>query len=229
MAVAYDATSKGTVGAGNSTLTFSHTITGANTILMVGVCLVQTNGAAISSATFNGVSMTAVYNYAPSGTRSLAYFYLINPAGGAHNIVVTLTGNTDIAFGAVGVSYNGVSQAAFPDSNNKVDSSAAVSSLSVSTTTVANNAWLVGFCYSILPGTPTAGANTTQRNSQVLSGLNDAIIASDSNAPQTPAGSYSLTTNFSTSGGSFQSYMIASAAPVPVLTTGNSFLIKMVI
>lgn len=86
MAIALNSTSSGF--SSGSTLTFAHTVSGANRILVVG-----TREPAVSGVTYNGVALTkAISSSGGSGVDS-AIWYLIAPATGTNNIVVSATAN----------------------------------------------------------------------------------------------------------------------------------------
>jgi hypothetical protein len=121
----------------------------------------------------------------PTGSTTLVGFYLINPASGAHNVVVSLS---SAYFEAVSISYKGVRQTGFPDSinTNTVHSG---TSLSVTTTTIKNNCWTT---MGLVGGSSTAaGSNTTLRIN------NNNVAALDRNAAITPPGSTNLNATFS--------------------------------
>ena len=96
MAIVFDAKSSGASKGWSQnspvTLTISHTCTGSNLILWVAVQLYQdtAGNGSITTATYNGVALT---KYVEKTTVSLytALYYLIAPAAGTHNIVMTAT------------------------------------------------------------------------------------------------------------------------------------------
>lgn len=199
MAIAFDAQSVSAY-APNTSVTWSHTCTGTDRILIVGVYCGTAN---TTTVTYNGVSMTAINSLAMSGAASgqfIKLFYLVNPASGANNVVVSCSAGD--MYG-LATSYTGAKQSAQPDSNN-TGGNATATSLTVSTTTVADNCWLVGFVYCGL--TPTAGANTILRN-----GIASVEYMIDSNSAQTPAGSKSMNV---THGSTFNGMVMASISPV---------------
>jgi hypothetical protein len=194
MAITFDAaTDGGNVNPGTS-LTWSHTCTGSLLILFVGFNG-DNIGAAddITSVTYNGVSMTLAakqINPASGGDRDTYLYYLLGPATGAHNVVISCTSSHVLQGGAV--SYTGVKQSGQPDAtaiNFEVTPSA--KTLTTSVTTVADNCWtvLVEGCFDA--ANPLAGAGSTRRT---FDGVNGGWGLFDSNAPKTPAGSTSMTT-----------------------------------
>ena len=206
MAIAFDAQSASSFSSG-TTNTFSHTCSGSNGILYVGVYDGLNN---VTGVTYNGVSMTLVNSFAMTGGAAGQYirlYQLVSPATGANNVVITCSaaGNT---YGN-GVSYTSASQTGQPDAQNTGGASTGTS-LTTSVTTTADNCWVVGFAY--MAGTISAGTNTTLRSTNA-GGI---LAIFDTNAAQTPAGSKSVQTTSGTSG--FNGHVIASFAPAVTAT-----------
>lgn len=109
MALAFDAAS-GTSGGGVSSLTFSHTCTGSNLALFAGAGTSPSTPTV--TATYNGVDMGASRWTVTEGTVSIrsTAFLLVNPATGAHNIVLTASATCDV-FGGHGQSWTGADTA----------------------------------------------------------------------------------------------------------------------
>jgi uncharacterized repeat protein (TIGR02543 family) len=146
-AIAFDAASNGGLAASGSTFTWSHTVgTGTNRVLVVGVEQEDTNTAdmTISSVTYNGAAMTAIANSQVSdGTTTVnraQLFYQVNPASGAHNVVVTFAGTVNGA-SAGAVSLSGAAQSG-PEAvaTNHLGSG---STISTNITTLTAGAWVV--------------------------------------------------------------------------------------
>jgi uncharacterized repeat protein (TIGR01451 family) len=76
-----------------TTVTLAHnTITGSNLVLVVGVSMnIQArNTTTVNGVTYNGVALTrAGFHNNPTNVRRVEIWYLISPATGAHNVVVT--------------------------------------------------------------------------------------------------------------------------------------------
>lgn len=186
MAIAFDvATSGGIVNPGTS-LTFSHTCTGSDRILLV-FAFGATSGDVITGATYAGTSMTAVSTaFQLTGDRMVHCWYLINPASGANNVVISASSSQTIA--GCSTSYTGAKQTGQPDASNTGQNPSATS-LSLSVTTIADNCWTV--LLTRTDGTNnTAGTNTTER---LDNATGYAIF--DRNAAITPAGSSTLSTS----------------------------------
>lgn len=100
MAIALDATSNAADSSG-TTLTFSHTCTGSDLVLVV---FATTQSGTAATVTYNGVAMTRRAYESATNPRIGAYV-LADPATGAHDIVVTT--DNDIATAASGISFTG--------------------------------------------------------------------------------------------------------------------------
>ena len=105
MALAVDASSSSS-GTGVSSNTWAHTVSGTNRLLVVGVGFYRNVNSFISGITYNGVALSAVTGAA---TNSANYYvdlwYLIAPATGANNIVVTYGGGAPFENGCGAVSF----------------------------------------------------------------------------------------------------------------------------
>ena len=117
--VAVDSTSSGTAtigGVGSSTLTIAHTTTNtANRVLIVGVSININNSpaTAVTGITYNGTALTLVgaHNDA-NNTRRVEMWYLLAPANGTFDAVVTVNVPSAVNVGvAAGVTtFTGVDQ-----------------------------------------------------------------------------------------------------------------------
>jgi hypothetical protein len=215
MAIAFDAQSTGN----SSTIatTVAHTCTGTNLILWVSVQIYKaasSQGDNLVGVTYNGVAMTQINKISRDAPDGYQYLYaLINPATGTNNIVATANTSQD-QLTVKGTSYTGARQSSVPDATTTANGSA-VTTLTTTVTTIADNCWLVGSFIKDTSGNFTAGANTTIRNTT------SQFVAVDSNSAQTPAGSKSMTC---TGSSGVYSALMASFAPfVPQSTAGNFF------
>jgi hypothetical protein len=162
-AIAIDATSQGYANA--TSLTFSHTTTGSDRLLMVQLWTFP-SGDTVSGITYNSTSLTK------KGTRSADaggytnQWSLVAPATGANNIVVSMSSSQMFVTAA---SYTGVDQTT-PHPDATVTGSLAGTALSISTTDVTvDQSWLVmaGRSPSRIP---SASAGTFQRKLNGTSG-----------------------------------------------------------
>lgn len=217
MAIALDNSTNQT-GTLSTTVTHAHTCTGSN-LLLVATVMVQRNGAAtptISGVTYNGVAMTAAATeHTYSSTILTAVYYLVAPASGANNMVLTLTNAlaNDIVLGAT--SFTGVVQTS-PLNGTFAIGNFTTPATGTLTTTVANS-WLIGSLYTYV--TSTAGAGETQLyDTQVNFNSYGAAFYK----PTTTAGSQTLSEAL-TGGAADWSYSAmafapATTTPVPSIT-----------
>ncbi len=186
MAIAFDTASGSAAGIANS-LTWAHACTGAD-ILWVGVTITTSNDE-VTGVTYNGVPMTlGLYD---SFTWSKYLFYLLAPAAGAHDVVVSVSAFRNIA--AAAASYSGARQSGVPDATATA-SGVGVTSRTATLTTVADNCWSVLFAGDESADAETlAGTGSTRRfeTHGAAFGANGAFF--DSNGAITPAGSYGMT------------------------------------
>ena len=171
------------VGSATSPLTLSHTCTGSNRVLFVGIETVGDTTDRVSVVTYNGVACTRINTVSLTDRRSYLY-YIIAPTAGANNVSVTHTSGNCSIYSA---SYTGAIQGGIPDASN-TNSGSGVTSLTTSVTTVADNTWTVAFMSSDSGNNVTAGAGTTLRHTGFSS-------IGDSNGAITPPGSSSLVVN----------------------------------
>lgn len=181
MAIAYDNVLADAAGTASS-VTRAHTVTGSNTALVVGI--MHGTGQTVSSVTYNGTNMTAISTANPAESAYQDLWYLVGTATGSNNIVVTFSASTDYRCSAA--SYTGVGSGGGTggsDSSNKISWTAVSGDQTLTTTTVADNAW-VAF-YGRTQSGYTAGTNVTYRNN-----VANVVFIGDG-GPKTPAGSFS--------------------------------------
>lgn len=195
MAIAFNAAADGSNnGGGSSSHTFAYTCSSGSNRLLVVLVLGDTSVNDVTGVTYNGVSMTlaAPPGLAPGGpdNRWLYLFWLVAPATGTNNVVISASSTHYILGGAA--DYTGVSQTGQPDATTTHAGSGSITALATSITTVANNSWaiLVENNGGGLP--PTANTGDIRRT---FDGAFSAWGLFDSNGAITPAGSYSMTTN----------------------------------
>jgi hypothetical protein len=100
MALAVDAFSSGTAG-NSTTVSWSHTCTGSDRYLRVGVSIWQFGGETVSSVTYNGVALSQL-STADTGNAHAELWHLIAPDTGTNTVLVTLSGTPQgIVAGAV--------------------------------------------------------------------------------------------------------------------------------
>ena len=168
MAIAFDATSNG--GTTGTSLTFSHTTSGTNRLLMVYTFF---DNDTITGVTYNSVSMTKL-DQIDFTTNRIAAWILVDPASGANDIVVSSSSSTPI--NAQGVSYTGCAQSGQPDAQGSAGGTSQSSPIDLTITVATTNSWLVGGVRVNGTGNSSAGTDTTQRLSA------NGIQSYDSNA-----------------------------------------------
>jgi len=196
MAIAFDAFSNPANITGTSQ-TFSHTCTGSNLVLFISMWSAYST----TSATYNGVSATQIGSSFDYGGGYLSLFYVINPATGANNVVVTQ--GTSGQINGMASSYTGAAQSSLIDGNTT--NSADAASLTTSITTVADNCWGILIARNNGSGVTNAGTGTTKRG-----GTDGVYQLFDSNAPKTPAGSLSLVADRTGGGGATTNTIMAT-------------------
>jgi hypothetical protein len=194
-AIAFDHAADLSYAIGGSGLTASYTVgSGSNRILFVGIVGPLTSDPNnINSVKYAGTDMTSAISRNMPGLRWGQVWYLLNPATGPNNVVVTFNIALNLFVGAA--SYSGAKQSAQPDATIGTDSGvSAVSSITQAITTVADKSWVLAFTVASqnqnLGG--NGGAGQTVRASDATYGL---WALGDSAAALTPAGSKSITSN----------------------------------
>lgn len=194
MAIAFDASAVSTQTATTS-LTFSHTCSGASRVLLVG--LTVEDGDTVTGVTYNGIAMTQLRKQARGDGSNFIYVYgLIAPATSANNVVISSSVSTTIK--AISLSYTGVKQSGLPDASaSQAVNNSSTASTTANITTVANNSWAVTFLIATGSGgttiTTTIGSGATFRNQDAQPSLR----AYDTNGAITPAGLHSMVFNYS--------------------------------
>lgn len=176
MAVSFDATSQGTSSA--NSISFSHTCTGTDRILVAYVLGSSSGGAPLApnSATYNGVAMTRPVSNVTSNI-GIAMFYLVNPASGSNTFSASFTsgGGAD-SMRTILASYTGASQTVQPDSSSSGTSGGA-SPFDAFTTVVQNTSWVVSGFNNRSGGTQGVSSGT-QRGTTISS----VFLLADTNA-----------------------------------------------
>lgn len=182
--ITFDAATNGGSGTGTS-LTYAHTCTGDKRILFVGVNLYNPGADDLTGVTYASVAMTQIAKVSnASGSGQISYlYYLINPATGANNVVISKN-NGAATIRSNAASYRGAKQSEQPDASGTNSTNASIN-ISKSVTTIVENCWMVSFTFNdgaqVLESTGTTARNTA--------GVFMAI--GDSNAAL-PVGAYSM-------------------------------------
>lgn len=187
MAIAYDTGTFVAVGPVTG-FTQAHTCTGTNRFLVVMFDI--NDGDFCNGVTYNSVSMTQQKKQVTALGNCIYIYTLENPASGANNVVMTTSSGSDHYCDIGILSYTGVKQSSAVDGTAGTVG-AGVTSQVVSITTTVDNDWLSGLCRTAT--TQSAGTNTLKRGAT----NNNSFF--DTNSAQTPTGSKSMTSTFSSS------------------------------
>jgi hypothetical protein len=191
-AIATDAVGQTSCTGTFSSCTLSFTVTGSNTLLIVGA-VANSGTPNISGATYNGVAMTA-------GTKAQTFaypFYLVGASTGTNNIIVSCSGNCSGAMRIVASSYTGVAQSGQPDAATQCTDASNAMSFTCALTTMANNSWIIVYASNDNGGTTSSGSGVFTLREANVGDSSWALF--DTNAAVTPAGSKTVTVNSSTS------------------------------
>lgn len=215
MSIAFDAATHNQT-ANATSLTFAHTVTGSNPFIMVpGLCATS----ATLTATYAAVSLNTT-SASPQDVANIGRtynFYLLGPATGSNNVVVTRSTSGNIWSGAA--SYTGVLQK--DQEGAASNGSPGSSSFSVSVTTVANNTWTTACIFSG-SGSDSAGASTTLRFADATG-----VDVMDSNANQATPATVTLNASNANSSNSWSGLALsissdaASSATAPIPNHNN--------
>ena len=215
MAIALGSTAQSQIN--GTSLTYSQTCNGNNRILFTGVGAEQGTGDTITSVTYATVPMTRIdmqVNINTTLNYRVYLYYLIAPATGANNIVISASGTINIH--GLSSSFTGVLQTGQPDSYGKASLNTA--NLDVTTTVVLPNSWIfsIGHGYGIVPGAGT-GLTSRQSNSNTRIGDSNGVVLTGSN-----------TVRWTGVGAQDIAGIAASFSPVPEALGGASFLMNFV-
>lgn len=218
--IAFDAASNSTYQAASSSYSWSHTCTGSNRYLVVGIAMLSV-AQTVSSITYNSVALTLLgVRSSLTGAARVELWGLVAPSTGSNTIAVTLTGS--IASAGVAESYTGVHQTSPTEGfNSNQATNVGAADATVTVTTVANNDWIVDIVATD-DTSITVGAGQTQRNN--VTGAGGSGADSDK-GPISPAAATAMSwTNI----GALSTWSYGAIALRPItasnLTTSTTFL-----
>jgi hypothetical protein len=192
--IAYDAVSSNGGERNVSSISWSHTCTGSDGLLVVGLAAYDTGTPLPVTCTYNGDAVTSI-DTASASSRHCELMYRLSPdTGSAYTISVTFDETTSCSGGAV--SYTGVAQQAPEASNTATGTS---DSPSCSVTTQSDNAWV----FAILCGAEAPGdvsCSNTERWETGFEFNTHTGSQSDTNAGVSPAGAQAMSWSFTASG-----------------------------
>lgn len=186
--IAFDAASSSTYQTATSSYNWSHTCTGSDRYLLVGVSMLSVGGSSVSSITYNSVNLTKLGHIASvSGAVRSELWGLVAPSTGSNSIAVTLSGALDSAANAS--SYTGVHQTSPTEAFNSASATnVGAADATVDITTVADNDWVIDNAATDDTAI-TVGAGQTQRGN-VTGTLGSGAMSSE--GPKTPAGAVTM-------------------------------------
>jgi hypothetical protein len=211
--IAYDNSGSTSTTNGASTITLSFTVGGSlsNSILVAKAH--NRTSELPTGATYNSVAMTEVTGARSDDTgngETTTTWYLINPASGTHNLVVTYAGGPDYkVLGAI--SLQGVDQSNPIDAATHLEGTG--TAVSTSITTVNDNAWIIDGL-AVRATTPTATMTAhTGRTERYNTAAGTALVgAASTYGPISPAGATTVDWTAGTSGISW-AFSIISLKP----------------
>lgn len=191
-AIAFDATTNGGVGSAICSDSWTHTVTGTETYLVVGSGVEDSlvDDRIVDSVTYNGTSMTFIVT-SDDNNDSTEFWGLVNPATGAHTVEITwCTGGFATNAGGGAASYTGVHQSSPLDTYGP-GSFINDSTPSIATTTVNSGAWVIA---SVIQNVQNSFADLTASQTQrwEISNSSSQINVADNNAATIPAGSVTI-------------------------------------
>ncbi|MBI3812387.1 MAG: hypothetical protein HY283_09330 [Nitrospirae bacterium] len=210
--IAFDAPSSATNN--TASLTWSHTVgAGSNSILVVGVSILNNSSQTVTGVTYAGVPLTLIGSQNNGTNARVELWYRLVPATGANNVVVTLSAAAAVVGGAV--SFTGVDQTSPVDAS--AFNSGNITPVTVTITTVTNNAWVVDVLASLASSanTVTAAAGQTERWNVAIGGNPNARGAGSTKGPISPAGA--VTMSWSLTGGPPRRSAIGAVALKPAI------------
>lgn len=186
MAIAKDATSSAHAQ-GASSLSWSHTCSGSNRLLIVHS---GTNGTPVSTTgvTYNSVALTSRWSTSQNWTAASGWS-LVAPATGANTVAITLSAAEDTEFGQA-ISYTGVDQTT-PHGTSQTASGVSASP-AVPTITSATGEVVVGFIMTSDTAITTGSGQTAE--------ITDINFASDSAETDSEPGATSVDMTWTTAG-----------------------------
>ncbi|MDO8537004.1 MAG: hypothetical protein Q7R94_02040, partial [bacterium] len=180
-AIAFDAASSAAASTAASSLTFPHTVASGNSrLLIVGVTIADTSNA-VATVTYGGTSMISLgVASRGAGKPEVSLWYLVAPATGANNVVVTLTSGQTDRMMAGAVSFTNVHQSTPVGTFFSAASKASPATVGVTGTNLGDVVIdIIGNMDPAAGNTLAVGANQTERwqgstgsgSDQVLGGM----------------------------------------------------------
>ena len=140
------------------------------------------NGAPLTGVTVDSIAATNIRTYNIAGAQRLSAWYYLNPPTSSVDYTATATSAADDVE-ICALIYSGAKQTGQPDSDAQ---GSGAPNVTLSTTTVADNSWLVSISRNTSTGVPAAGTGTTSRHAGSVARYGD------SNGAKTPAGVHTM-------------------------------------
>ncbi len=212
--IVFDAASNSGYQSATSSYSWSHTCSGINRYLVVGIAMLSL-AQTVSNITYNGVALSLLGTKASiSGAARIELWGLVAPATGSNTIAVTLSGS--IASAGCAASYTGVHQTVSTEAFNSAQATnVGAADATVNVTTIANNDWVV----DIVATDDTAitiGTGNTSRNN--VTGVGGSGAMGDTGGSISPAAS---TTMSWTNIGALNTWAIGGIALRPTTASGG--------
>lgn len=189
--IAFSGSADGGHSMASTSLTFSYTVNGSSNLLVVGA-LCDVTSDFLTGITYNGVALTFIGKHGPiapsDSTRWTYLYYLLAPATGAHNVVISASSACDFILGSA-ADYSGVTAL---DNSNVTTATGSVSSITGAVTASTTGSWAVAFTNGDSGLAPAGGTGQTLRTYDTMF---FAWLYGDS-AGGTGIGSFSQTSNW---------------------------------
>ncbi len=185
MALAFDAASAVENQSAGTTATLSHTTSGSNRILIVACHQTSVGANSVTGVTYNGVSMTKIGATVTiqASNAYMTLWYLVAPATGANNIVVTKGSGDNTSVAAV--SYTGAKQTGQPEVNG-TDTGSGTAPTRAMTPSTNNAMLLMAVGGDGTGGTATESTNWTRRaNNYTKGSIGEKLVATPASTTQT--------------------------------------------
>lgn len=186
--ILFNAASNSGYQTGQATYSWSHTCTGVNRYLVVGISMLSVAGSSVSSITYNGVALSLISAKASvSGAVRAELWGLAAPAIGSNTIAVILSAALDSIGGAI--SFVGDHQISpIEGAANASATNVGAADATVDVVTVADN----DVCVDVVASSDTAitvGAGQISRNN-IAGALGSGAMSTE--GPKTPAGTVTM-------------------------------------
>lgn len=120
----------------SNSVTYAHTCTGSNLVLVVVVAWTASATRTVTGVTYNGVALTQVASarrevtFIDTSVSGVDIWYLINPATGTHNIIATVSAVGTFVWGG-GISFTGAHQSSVVGTANTATGTSTAPSVAI--------------------------------------------------------------------------------------------------